>query len=262
MTPGLAGGPPFPRAAKKGALVAIASTEAPSVPVAVGTCEIDVSALGRVQGSKGHAVRILHWAGDELWAWSASGKPGGAPPASVEGWLGGRDGEAEVRNGGTGLGGDGLANGMAELGVGDGDDGEGDDDGGGGVPVDGGMVGEDGANAGKKKAAELESEEDEVDPPVQEKELSTKGESSLYFLTRLLQEGTNISDQKSTMRFTMHSYTVSTTTKTPTRPLQTTDCSSHSHNPSSSRTSSYPSYPHSHPPRPTRYRSKRQAGRM
>ena len=86
MTPGLAG-PPFPPRAKKGAIVAIASTESPSVPVAVGVCEIDVSALQQVQGSKGHAVRTTHWAGDELWSWSAGGKPGGAAPESIPGWT-------------------------------------------------------------------------------------------------------------------------------------------------------------------------------
>ena len=50
MTPGLAGGPPFPERAKKGTVVAVASTERPSVPMMVGWCEIDVSALGKVQG--------------------------------------------------------------------------------------------------------------------------------------------------------------------------------------------------------------------
>lgn len=35
MIPGLAGGPPFPEKAKKGAIVAVASTDRPSVPVAV-----------------------------------------------------------------------------------------------------------------------------------------------------------------------------------------------------------------------------------
>ncbi|KAF2092888.1 hypothetical protein NA57DRAFT_61992 [Rhizodiscina lignyota] len=86
MTPGLAG-PPFPPRAKKDAVVAIASTESPSVPVAVGVCEIDVSALQKVQGTKGHAVRIEHWMGDELWGWSASGKPGASAPESLPGWM-------------------------------------------------------------------------------------------------------------------------------------------------------------------------------
>ena len=86
MTPGLQRGPPFPKNATKGAIVAIASLEAPTVPMAVGTCEIDVSALDKVQGIKGQAVATFHWAGDELWSWSSTGKPGGAPPDSIEGW--------------------------------------------------------------------------------------------------------------------------------------------------------------------------------
>ncbi|KAK5118586.1 hypothetical protein LTR85_008051 [Meristemomyces frigidus] len=87
MTPGLAGGPPFPARAKKGAVAAIASLERPSVPVAVGVCEIDVSALGRVQGARGHAVESMHWAGDELWSYSPSERPGKAPPEEIEGWA-------------------------------------------------------------------------------------------------------------------------------------------------------------------------------
>lgn len=86
MTPGLAFGPPFPAKATQGAVVAVASVEHPSVPRVVGICEIDVSSLQRVQGSKGHAVRSEHWEGDEIWAWSTSGKPGGAAPESLKGW--------------------------------------------------------------------------------------------------------------------------------------------------------------------------------
>ena len=87
MTPGLAG-PPFPGGARKNALVAIASVETPSVPVAVGTCVIDVADLQTTQGAKGHAVETFHWAGDELWDWSTSGRPGSASPAEIPGWLG------------------------------------------------------------------------------------------------------------------------------------------------------------------------------
>ncbi|KAK5109216.1 hypothetical protein LTR62_007198 [Meristemomyces frigidus] len=87
MTPGLAGGPPFPEGATKGAVVAVASTEQPSVPVAVGVCEIDVSALAQVQGQKGHAVENLHWYGDELWAYSPSERPGRQAPDEIEGWV-------------------------------------------------------------------------------------------------------------------------------------------------------------------------------
>lgn len=93
MTPGLQNGPPFPQKAKKGAVVAVASLENPTVPVAVGVCEIDVSALQQVQGLKGHAVRSVHWAGDEIWAWSTSGKEGTPPPEHLDGWY---DENAEV----------------------------------------------------------------------------------------------------------------------------------------------------------------------
>ncbi|KAI5207697.1 hypothetical protein AUEXF2481DRAFT_26481 [Aureobasidium subglaciale EXF-2481] len=93
MTPGLANGPPFNSRAIKGAVVAIASLEQPSVPVAVGACLIDVSALGAVQGSRGHAVQTMHWAGDEIWAYSNSNKPGLATPESLDGWLANKDDE-------------------------------------------------------------------------------------------------------------------------------------------------------------------------
>ncbi|NJR31263.1 hypothetical protein HC762_00485 [bacterium] len=95
MTPGLARGPPFPEKAKKGAVVAVASIDKASVPVFVGVCKIDVSALTKVQGLKGHAVTGLHWEGDELWAWSSSGGGGGgrlAPP-SIGGW----DRQSDIR---------------------------------------------------------------------------------------------------------------------------------------------------------------------
>jgi translation initiation factor 2D len=86
MTPGLQRGPPFPKKATKGAIVAVASLEAPTVPMAVGECTIDVSALGKVQGTKGIAVSTFHWAGDELWSWSSTGKAGSEPPDILEGW--------------------------------------------------------------------------------------------------------------------------------------------------------------------------------
>jgi translation initiation factor 2D len=87
MTPGLAGGPPFPAQAKQGAVVAIASTDSPTVPVAVGVCKIDVSALQQVQGARGHAVETLHWYGDELWSHSTSSRPGQQCPEEIEGWA-------------------------------------------------------------------------------------------------------------------------------------------------------------------------------
>ena len=85
MTPGLAG-PPFPAKATKDAIVAIASLEKPNVPMVVGICEIDIASLKQVQGAKGHAVRSEHWDGDEIWAWSSAGKPGGNAPDQIEGW--------------------------------------------------------------------------------------------------------------------------------------------------------------------------------
>lgn len=96
MTPGLAGGPPFPEKAKKGAIVAVASVDSPSVPLVIGTCEIDISNLEQVQGAKGHAVENVHWAGDELWSWSSAGKPGTQPPPTIDGWLEGDNDEAEL----------------------------------------------------------------------------------------------------------------------------------------------------------------------
>ncbi|KPI36447.1 Translation machinery-associated protein 64 [Cyphellophora attinorum] len=88
MTPGLFGGPPWPERASPGAVVAVAGMQNDTVPVWVGTCKIDVSALGRVQGMKGAAVEGIHWKGDELWTWSQSGVGGRAAPTAIEGWSG------------------------------------------------------------------------------------------------------------------------------------------------------------------------------
>jgi len=88
MTPGLARGPPFPPKATKGAIVAIASLDKPSVPSVVGICENDVASLEQVQGAKGHAVRSEHWFGDEVWGWSSIGGSGGGLPDRIEGWEG------------------------------------------------------------------------------------------------------------------------------------------------------------------------------
>ncbi|TIA20996.1 hypothetical protein D6C80_02007 [Aureobasidium pullulans] len=96
MTPGLANGPPFNQKATKGAVVAIASLEQPSVPVAVGACLIDISSLGAVQGSRGHAVQTMHWAGDEMWSYSNSNKAGLNPPESIQGWLASKGDEEKL----------------------------------------------------------------------------------------------------------------------------------------------------------------------
>ncbi|EGP90454.1 uncharacterized protein MYCGRDRAFT_84691 [Zymoseptoria tritici IPO323] len=87
MTPGLAAGPPFPPKAKKDTIVAIASTDRPTVPMAMGFCAIDVCALDKVQGAKGHAVENMHWVGDELWSYSVASRPGQQPPDEIEGWA-------------------------------------------------------------------------------------------------------------------------------------------------------------------------------
>ena len=169
MTPGLAGGPPFPQRAKRGALVAIASTESPTVPVAVGVCEIDVNSLGSVQGSKGHAVQILHWAGDELWAWSASGKPGGSTPDHLDGWL-----DGQKKNGKSDDSDDEMATkGMSDMKL-DREDG--------GVSLATPRNELNGINtrAGKSKSTQVyeEDEEDEGEAPVEEeeREMTTRGE--------------------------------------------------------------------------------------
>lgn len=80
MIPGLIG-PPFPAGAAKGRLVAIASSESPTVPLVVGVCEINVSGLTRVVGEKGKAVRVVHWVGDEIFN---NGGAGGKIPEGLE----------------------------------------------------------------------------------------------------------------------------------------------------------------------------------
>ncbi|KAF2025324.1 hypothetical protein EK21DRAFT_76683 [Setomelanomma holmii] len=155
MTPGLQRGPPFPKKATKGAVVAVASLEAPTVPMAVGTCEIDVSALDKVQGIKGQAVSTFHWAGDELWSWSSSSKPGIEPPDILPAW---NDEQDEVAS---------LAKRTAAIDLDDQD---------GGVSLDTGSAGAERSEA--ERAQEVEGEDtpsnrDFVDV-VDEKELTTQ----------------------------------------------------------------------------------------
>ncbi|KAK6082383.1 RNA binding protein ligatin [Seiridium cupressi] len=77
-----------PRAIK-GAVVAVAGISKDTVPLWVGTCDIDVAKLGDdLRGQKGIAVKGLHWAGDELWSWKIVGSGGREAPDSVEGWKG------------------------------------------------------------------------------------------------------------------------------------------------------------------------------
>lgn len=152
MTPGLANESPFPERAVKGAVAAAASVSRHTVPVFVGVCEIDVASLGDVQGSRGHAVRGLHWEGDELWAWSSSSRPGQPGPEYIEGW----DVEEEEVEGG-------LDQGVGELTLENREN------------VQQQMDGE--------PASELAEEEPGEAPVEEEKEPTTKGTSFyLYFV--------------------------------------------------------------------------------
>lgn len=186
MTPGLAGGPPFPQGARRGALVAIASTESPTVPVAVGICEIDVSSLDRVQGSKGHAVQILHWAGDELWAWSASGKPGGSSPEHLNGWIcGQRADEEEHDDDDEGM----IANGISGIKVDEGGDDAGEAVKDGGVPLNGSQKGKNRIRdqSEKSRVAQHVNEDEDEDEDVaeeKEREMTTKGKQPTILRTR------------------------------------------------------------------------------
>lgn len=96
MTPGLANEPPFPARAVQNAVAAVASLDRPTVPLFVGVCEINIASLGEVQGTKGHAVRGLHWEGDELWAWSSSSRPGQPAPEYLDGWEEGGEGGEDL----------------------------------------------------------------------------------------------------------------------------------------------------------------------
>ncbi|EFQ98765.1 translation machinery-associated protein 64 [Nannizzia gypsea CBS 118893] len=140
MTPGLTNGPPFPKGAVKGSVVAVSSLDKPSVPTFVGVCEIDVAGLTQVQGAKGHAVRGIQWEGDELWGWGSAGKPGQPSPDHLDGWIGETE-EAEEK--------------LQELELGDDEDLYGGMDG--GVPINEAQE--------EQQAEEGEEEEQEELPP-------------------------------------------------------------------------------------------------
>ena len=138
--------------------MAIASLENPSVPMVVGVCEIDVSALQQVQGAKGHAVRGVHWDGDEIWSWSTSGKPGGNAPEHIDGW------EIDEETGN-------LSREMENLRAEDPEEALNDDEDGGGVALD---------NPSERMQNDFVDGEDvppyeQVD--IEDKELSTKGKT-------------------------------------------------------------------------------------
>lgn len=93
MIPGLvkARGSKWDQRAIKGSIVAVAGMTKDTVPVWVGTCEIDISQLGdeNFRSQKGIAVKGLHWEGDEIWNWATvSGAGGRGGPATVDGWRG------------------------------------------------------------------------------------------------------------------------------------------------------------------------------
>ncbi|RGP81024.1 translation machinery-associated 64 [Fusarium longipes] len=91
MVPGLvkARGSSWDKRASTGAVVAVAGLENDTVPVWVGTCQIDVQSLpDDLRGQKGAAIKALHWAGDECWNWKSLGSGGIDPPSSLEGWNG------------------------------------------------------------------------------------------------------------------------------------------------------------------------------
>lgn len=143
MTPGLANEPPFDERAVKGAVVAVASLDRETVPRFVGICEIDVSALGEVQGTKGHAVRGIQWEGDEVWGWSPSSRPGVPAPEYLEGW------DEEVAEEGEA------------------------------VDIEEGVEGLELEDQGEQEAGEAdagEPAEEEAEEPVVEKEPTTKGQ--------------------------------------------------------------------------------------
>ncbi|KAK6840802.1 hypothetical protein PG987_001662 [Apiospora arundinis] len=91
MIPGLvkSRGAAWDARAKKGAVVAVAGLQKDTVPMWVGTCDVEVCKLGNdLRGQKGVAVKGLHWAGDEVWSWRPLGSGGREAPEALEGWQG------------------------------------------------------------------------------------------------------------------------------------------------------------------------------
>lgn len=194
MIPGLAKGPPFPKKATKDAIVAIASIRNPSVPRVVGVCEVDVASLAQVQGVKGHAVRSEHWDGDELWEWGSNGRPGGATPQQIDGWISEDTGKT-------------LPQEMDALIIEDSDK----EDEGGGVPLH-----------SKQKATEpwnehVEGEDGEPFEKTEEKHFSVKG-----MFVSVVCRGAPLNLQKSMTHFGRHFFMPFTVFLKPINPRSTT----------------------------------------
>lgn len=147
MIPGLfkARGSKWDHRATKGSVVAVAGMTRDTVPVWVGTCEVDISQFGDdFRNQKGIAVKGIHWEGDEIWNWATvSGAGGKASPASLDRWKG--------------LG-NGVDHDLENLTLGDADE-EGEEDG--GVALQGHA----GAAAGE---SQLKAEEDDHIPTTKE----------------------------------------------------------------------------------------------
>ncbi|KAI5463130.1 hypothetical protein BGZ63DRAFT_471269 [Mariannaea sp. PMI_226] len=75
--------------ARIGSLFAVASIRKDTVPLWIGTCQVDIYSLGDdLQGQKGVAIKALHWVGDECWSWKGRGIGGQQPPDALKGWTG------------------------------------------------------------------------------------------------------------------------------------------------------------------------------
>lgn len=242
MTPGLAG-PPFPSRATRGAVVAVASLEKPTVPMVVGVCEIDISSLQKTQGAKGHAVKGQHWAGDEIWAWNQTGKSGGEAPEAIEGW--------DMHEGG-------MHAGVKDLSI---DDSEDDSHGGVSVTLTDSQQQEDEPYNPYVEGEDVEPFEG-VDEP--SKELSAKGRMPMIINTppKRLRLCTLIDEQRSTKYSGRLSYMRHNTTRTQTRAIQTMASAFHFINLWSSPTSFYHICLLLVALKQPLYRSRKPAGRM
>ncbi|KAL8749501.1 MAG: hypothetical protein Q9184_006786 [Pyrenodesmia sp. 2 TL-2023] len=207
MTPGLARGPPFPSGAVKDSVVAVASLEKPTVPMVVGTCQMDVASLQEVRGAKGHAIRGDHWHGDEIWMWSSGGRVGGQAPDDLPAWDSGDDRSA-------------LANKLDGAAIEDSDDEHGQ----GGVPVHQEPV-EDPKLVARNDFVEGEDGKPYEEIGVDQKEFSTKEIDDIFwnaFLYGLHHfRSTNKSDSHHGLKFPVNQSAVISNLVLPFLPITT-----------------------------------------